>query len=329
MRVGTISYATQSGLGYLAKQFYDNGVINSILINPHPRYKAYPEWYRPEDTYSRSNYMSFIDSIDVLLIFENAFNCWGIVQAAQRKGVKLAVCLMYEWSPNPFPVKPDIVLCPSLLDLEYCQGIRGEFINIPAPNLPWKQRNIAFQFVHNCGHGQIEYAKGSPQVLEAFAKYVKSDAKLLVRGQLYERRIPELLEKYKDCKNITIQFGDIPYDELFATGDVYINAERYNGLSLPLQEAFASGMMVMTTNRFPANTWLPEEPLIPVKKYEKHSVNHTTFDRAEIDPNAIAKYVDYYYGKNISQYSLLGKKWAEEHSWEVMKPKYLELLQSL
>ncbi len=333
MNVGTICYCTQSGLGHLAKQFYDAGIINRILIHPHPRYKEFPEWYRKEDRYflRKGQHREFCDKLDALIIFENAFTGWGAVNHAKNiTKTKFILCPMYEWTPNPLPVKPDYVLCPSLLDCQYFEKYRHEFMTIPVPDsIEWRQRDTAHTFVHNAGHGQVGYAKGTPEVLEAFAKYVKSDAKLLVRGQYNEPRIAEVFAKYKDYPNILIEHGDVSYGELFGMGDVYINAERYNGLSLPLQEAYASGMMVMTSDRFPANDWLPKGPLIPVSGYEKHSVNSTQFDRATIDPMNIAHKVDEWYGKDIVSFSQEGRKWREAHCWSAMKPQYVKLIEQI
>lgn len=329
MNIGTICYATRSGLGHLAKQFYDNGVINRILITPHPRYDTNVNWYHPERRYTRETFQEFLEGLHALVIFENAFNNWGIVQAAQRKGIKFILVPMYEWTPQPLPVRPNFIICPSKLDLEYFNGFKREFIPIPAPGLPWKERTHAIQFVHNAGHGQVGYAKGTPEVLEAFAHHVKSDATLLVRGQQREPRIKEIFDKYKDCPKITIVHDDIPYDQLFAHGDVYINAERYNGLSLPLQEAYSSGMLVMTTDRFPANDWLPHEPLIPYKKVDRIRLNSTQIERCEIDPARIGKCVDEWYGRDITVYSHAGRQWGEENSWEKLRPVYLSKIQSL
>ena len=40
---------------------------------------------------------------------------------------------------------------------------------------------------------------------------------------------------------------------------MFVFPEKFNGLSLPLQEARAAGMLVLATDRFPMNTWLPRE----------------------------------------------------------------------
>lgn len=325
MQVGTIGYNTNSGLGHLVKAFYDHGVVQRVMTIPHPRYAHHPEWYPPEVTYNRSDVDRFLDGLDSLVIFENAFNHWGIVKRAKAVGVRFLLVPMYEWTPYPIPVIPDLVACPSDLDVDvYHQDYKTARLNIPV-EVPWKLRERAVNFVHNAGHGQVGFAKGTPEVLEAM-QHVTSPVRLLVRGQPGEPRIREIFEKYKDHPKIELRYGDLPYETLFAEGDVYINAERYNGLSLPLQEAYAGGMLVMTTNRYPANTWLPSPPLIQPAEFHKYRVNQTTFDRATIEPSVIAKTIDDWYGRDISEYSKAGKRWAEANSWEVLKPKWLDLL---
>jgi hypothetical protein len=328
VNIGTICYATQSGLGHLAKMFYDNGIVNRIFVIPHPCYESYAnEWYPSDVQYNIRDWNRFLEGLDAIITFENVFNFWAVVQSAQRQGTKFLLMPMYEWSPHPLPVKPDHILCPSLLDVEYYKEYPHTFIHVPASkDIVWKERTTAIQFVHNAGHGQVGYAKGTPEVLEAFAKHVRSEATILVRGQRGEKRISDLFNQYKGYSNIELRYGDISYNELFDIGDVYINAERYNGLSLPLQEAYSAGMLVMTTNRFPANTWLPTHPLIPVASYENHRVSQREFERATIDPRTIANYVDAWYGRDIKEFSHMGKQWAEENSWEKLKPIYMETI---
>jgi hypothetical protein len=100
---------------------------------------------------------------------------------------------------------------------------------------------------------------------------------------------------------------------------------------LPLQEAYASGMLVMAGNRFPMNTWLPEAPLIPVEGYRKTRIGppYLEFEQAIYDPKKIAERIDYWYDRPIWDCSLMGKAWAEENSWEKLGPKYRQLLEGL
>jgi hypothetical protein len=115
---------------------------------------------------------------------------------------------------------------------------------------------------------------------------------------------------------------------MFSEGDVFVFPETFNGLSLPLQEAYASGMLVMASHRFPSNTWLPTDPLIPVSHYVKDQVA-VPIEKAVIDPKEIAHCIDTWYGRNIEEFSLKGKQWAEENSWEALKPQYVTALEEV
>ncbi len=119
-------------------------------------------------------------------------------------------------------------------------------------------------------------------------------------------------------------------DELYSTGDVFIFPEKFNGLSLPLQEACAAGMLVMATDRFPMNTWLPNDPLIPIRgeRIIQISGRLRAFKEAMIDPKDIAATIDRWYGEDISSFSESGREWAMRNSWQVLGPKYKELLES-
>jgi hypothetical protein len=65
--------------------------------------------------------------------------------------------------------------------------------------------------------------------------------------------------------------------------------------------------------------------MIPIKGYKKERIAEKVFDSAIVDPQDIATTIDFWYNKNITEYSLAGKKWAEENSWEKLKPKYEEI----
>lgn len=331
MNVGTICYATPSGLGHLAKAFYDNEMINRIFVLAHPRYEDQSiKWYNKEHHFGHNGNRSqeqFLKGLDAIIIFENVFNHWRLVGLAKEKGIKIIIIPMYEWTPNPLPVAPDLVICPSLLDVRYFSHLPHTFINIPVDrnNIKWKQRTKALTFVHNAGHGQVGLTKGTPEVIEAW-NHIQSPAHLILRGQTAEPRVKELLDRVNN-KNIEVIAGDQPYDTLFSSGDVYINAEQYNGLSLPLQEAYASGMPVITTKRFPIDTWLPNELLVEPARKTNHKVNQTTFERCHIDPKDLAKKVDEIYNTDITKYSNMGKEWGDYYCWNNYKEIYQRVIE--
>ncbi len=191
-------------------------------------------------------------------------------------------------------------------------------IQIPIPkHIKWKLRETAKVFVHNAGNGGLGGRNGTKELLEAM-KWVKSPIKLIVRSQVK-------IEAYNDPR---IEYRIGTFDDIWSEGDVFVFPEKFNGLSLPLQEAYASGMLVMCGDRFPMNTWLPKEPLIPVSHYKKERIA-VEFDSAVIDPQDIAKTIDEWYNKDITEYSLKGKEYNIKNSWKNLNKDYVSLFITL
>jgi len=80
--IGCVGYATEQGLGRLAKDFYDHGVVQSMMIYDHPDgRRTQTEWYPPgtprvsgrdwaTNPRHRDTVARFVESVDVVLFFE-------------------------------------------------------------------------------------------------------------------------------------------------------------------------------------------------------------------------------------------------------------------
>lgn len=328
MRVGTISYEVRSGLGLLARDFYQDEIVNRILIIHHPRYVR-QKWYRSEDRFEIGRADAFLDGLDALLLFENVFTTehWNVVRKAKAKGIRVVMMPMYEYTPMPLPVPADHYICPSLLDAKYYEGLPHTFVPVPVQK-PWRLRERARVFIHNAGHGGHGYRNGTPELLAA-TKFVKSPIRLIIRAQPDSAQMVALFKRQPvSDPRVEVRLKDVPDEELWSEGDCLVFPERFNGLSLPLQEAYASGMLVMAGDRFPMNTWLPTEPLIPVEGYVKDQcIPSVKFDKAIIRPEAIARKIDEFYDQDISGYSACGYFWAQDNSWKALRPKYMQVLE--
>ena len=341
LRVGSVGYATSQGIGHLTKSFYDAGVITDIMVYQHPhgeqRAPTHMEWY-PVGTHkitTKAIYGEkverFLDDVDVMLFVETPFD-WAFANRCHERGVKTVIIPMYEWFLQKPHHKFDLFINPSLLDQEYFpQGI-----HIPIPvedHVTWTLRNTAKHFLHNAGHVGSRNHKGTLELMRAM-EFVTSPIELTIRCQ-DTAGMGRLLEAAPICKTdkrISIVDHEIPRDKLFDPYfDVYIAPEKYNGLSLPLQEAFASGMCVMTSNRFPHNQWLPEEPLIPVSGTRRISVGsgYNMIDESIVDPHDIAATIDKWYGASLTNLSLKGEFYKRCNSWTNLKPRYIEALENL
>lgn len=314
MRVGSIIRGDNSGLGTLAREFWDNGIINKALIYPNHVYRIFPERFpgaRVSDLNSK-DIDWLLEDIDLLYILETPFD-WSVIPKARKKGIKTVLMPMHECLPENMPYVPDDFHFVSKLEEEL--GFKGFSLPIPVntERVKWRERTTARVFIHNAGHGGLNGRNGTAELIEAL-KYTKSDFKLIIRSQSHDLEVsdPRVEVRFMNAEN---------YWDLWKEGDVFIFPERFNGLSLPLQEALASGMLVMSTDRYPMNTWLPKDPLIPVKEYRTEMISRRV-NAAVVDPQDIAKTIDAWVDRDIRAYSHLGRKWAEENSWQKLKPKY-------
>jgi hypothetical protein len=305
---GTIAYEVASGLGIQTKAFVDHGIIDKVFVTPHSTYPR-EHWYTKEQTVNSTE--ELLDTCDKLIFMETPFH-WDIIPKARERGIKTILLVMYECTPYPMPYTPDVLVGGSLAETQLYSNCKH--INVPV-EMEWKQRTKARVFIHNSGHGGLLNRNSTPEVLEAM-KYVRSPIKLIVRTQNgnYTSNDPR----------VEIVRGSIPYEDLWKEGDVLLFPEKFGGSFLPMQEALASGMAVMATDRFPTNTWLPRELLIKPDGYEKKKIG-SEFESAIINPKTIASKIDGWYNEDISRFSLAGKKWAGENSWEKLKQKYCEL----
>lgn len=334
MRVGSIVYATDQGLGILAKSFYDAGVITNVCVIRHGRHTTHDDWYpgAPQisnlrDRIQQQYIKEFCLCVDVMFFFETPFD-WTLIPWCREYGVKTVLMPMFECMPQNLPYQPDQIINPSLLDQQYYP--EGVFIPVPV-EYPWRQRTKAEVFVHNAGHGGLKGRNGTRELLQSMT-HVKSPIRLIVRIQsdIMKRSDPLYTQSMLDNR-IDWREGTIPYQMLWDEHDVLVFPEKFNGLSLPLQEARAAGMLVMCGNRFPMNTWLPTDPLIRVDGYVKNRIGppYNEFDEAVYDPKKIASKIDEWFGVDITEYSETSRVWADRMSWSVLKPKYMELLERL
>lgn len=376
MKVGSLVFATEQGLGILAKAFYDYDIVTDVLVIRHGRRPERDDWYPNSGRISdlragKHTILEFCKSMDVMLFFETPFD-WSLIPWCREHGVKTVLMPMHECHPkDKMPgsgYEPDLYACPSLLDFRVfantrANGIINPFdryywtngaVLTPVPvEVPWKLRTRAEVFVHNAGHGGLKGRNGTAELLEAIP-LVQSPAKFVIRSQVPFGYGPHPLVR---DKRVQFQIGTINHDQLFAEGDVFVFPEKFNGLSLPLQEARAAGMLVMCGDRFPMNEWLPTSirlpldapityadgssfyildpcvynPLIPVSSYRRSSVaaRCLDFDEAVFEPKAIAAKIDEWYGRDITTYSESGREWAKTMSWEAIGPKWKAMLEDL
>lgn len=347
-RISCIVRSDACGLGTLSRAFADNlGFHRTVSIARHLG-GAWPEWYGANNRVAPEHGMTpelaawLCDGADILLSFE----CWYgefVPAVAKKLGVKAVLMPMYECCPpqgNGLE-HTDLALCPSLLDLEemthrtpgLARAVK-RFIPVPfdTERIAFRRRERALTFVHNAGHGGLGGRNSTQEVLEAW-QYVKTPAKLLLRtqpGMMLERGVPN------DPRITAVESNPENYWELFAEGDVLLHPHKWDGLSLPIQEACAAGMPVLTTRYWPfcdaeRPGWLPYS--VQTLGVEPARVSRRNICRPidvfDVSARSIAERVDAAYGENIERASDDARAVAERNSWAVLGPRYEQAFEEL
>ncbi|HUY35368.1 MAG TPA: hypothetical protein VMV69_21670 [Pirellulales bacterium] len=338
-RISAIVRADNGGLGTLSRLFAEHlGFQRTVSLSRHEG-EHFPERFGDNNRHAGEGLTAELvewlcRGADVLLTFE----CWygGDVPAMARAlGCKTANVIMYECCPERGSglEHTDLAICPTMLDWREASHNTPGLVNavkthLPVPcdtrNVPYRARACARTFVHNMGHGGIGDRNNTAAVIEAW-RHVTSPAVLLLRTQ---GRLPSA----PTDSRIRVQVGaPANYWDLWREGDVLLHPTRWDALSLPMREACAAGMPVMTTrfwphcdaggvvsggvvsgrttHRSPLTThqagWLPAS--VQALAIERTGTSRRRICREfmahETTPAAIARAVDAVYGRDIRQAS--------------------------
>lgn len=354
-KISAIVRADCGGLGALSRSFSDRlGFHRTVSISRHSG-EHHPNWYPrnrvADDGLSVELLAWLCDGADVLLSFETWYGDLA-PRVARQMGVRTVLMPMYECCPlkGSGLEETELAICPSLLDLHEAgctpglAAARCVFLPVPfeTERIAFRRRRRARVFLHNMGHGGIAGRNGTNRVIAAW-QHVKSNARLVVRHQ---SPLPACLPADDRITFVSAAAagGIENYWDLWSEGDVLLHPHRWDGLSLPIQEALAAGLPVMTTGYWPfcdaddedavgndRSGWLP-----PSSRQMSIDVTSTTRQRIcreivayETTPQAIAAAVDAWYDADISAASDESRAYAERHSWRKLLPEYLRLFDEL
>lgn len=320
MKIGAIGWATNQGLGTLTLEFNNHLNFSKLLLVTN-RYQSFPERFPGSRTgLTAENIDWLLDGIDVLLTFETPTE-WSVFPMARKRGVKTVLIPMYECAPSPLPFLPDLIICPSALDYDTFKGLETKVIQLPIPvnrsKIPFRQRDRAKVFQFNGGHGGLIGRNGLAELLAA-VPLLKSEAKIVINTQAHLNFVHP---------KVHVRVGNVEhYQDLWGAGDVFVFPHKFDGLSLPIQEALSNGMPVLSTEMYPFTEWLPKDWFIPADESIKLNVFRRDIDVAIVNPASIARAIDSWYDRDISAESLTADSIAKELDWKVLNHRYLEAL---
>lgn len=316
MRIGAIGWASNQGLGTLTLEFDRHLKFSKLLLVPG-KYRSFPERFPGARTgLSASNIDWLLEDIDVLLMFETPSD-WSVISLAKKRGVKTVLIPMYECAPKKLPYCPDRILCPSDIDYDVFKTLDCDVRRLDIPvnrkMIPFRQRSRAKVFQFNGGHGGLIGRNGLTELLAAIPM-CKSDARFIIYTQ-----------KALDFQhpNVEVRAGNYEnYWDLWGDGDVFVFPHKFDGLSLPIQEALSSGMPVISTWMYPFSKWLPKDWCFVSDDEVKLRVFEREIQVAVVNPATIAAAIDRWYDKDITSESALADRLADKLDWKNLLTEY-------
>jgi len=257
---------------------------------------------------SDKDLLKFLEGIDIVLTFETPYNR-DLFIIAKKMGVKSVMIPMFELLNDKW-IKPDLFICPSKLDYDVANGNKI-FLPWPVNDKVLKRRRPkkAETFLFNTGRGGM-LKRNSLDEMHNVIKMCKG-VKFVVNNQ-----------KHFDIEN---------YWDLWKEGDVFVFPHKFAGLSLPIQEAMATGLPVITTDFYPFNEIIPKELLIKPYDVTKEVIARE-IDLHYVSVQAIAdkiKEVASWSPERIGELSDKAYEYSQNITWEKLLPKYLEILNKL
>lgn len=325
-RIGLVGRDNDKGLGRLTEEYKKRLNVTKVLVKdcqtsrirklscpkPFTKYVADPQraaafWVR---------------GFDSLLVLEFAVHP-KLFKWARRRGIYSVLKVNYEFLPESMPVLPDLFLCSSSLNME--MTLYENKVMIPDPvdtaAIPFRRRTRAITFVHNAGTFGEQFANCTPDVLAAIPLVKNPDARFIVRSQ------KDLWSKVDDPR-VRYEGHVADYRDLYREGDIFLMPQKFRATSLPIQEAMAAGMPVMTTKMKPFSefcSFLLQPDFTEV--LTAHPLRRPVLAH-RVTPETIAEAIDNIVGCDIGDESSNAREYAESISWEVLTPKIQAALEA-
>lgn len=334
-RIGLVARADNRGLGVMTHEFYRHMQPERTLVIAAGKFTPYEEHFdRYPDgrvaqwdgtTLAPEDVDWLLEGCDVLYTAETPYD-YSLLETARRRGVATVVHGMWEflrWSVDDSLPRPDLFLAPSTWCLDQWPP-PTEHLPVPVATdrFAGRERTEVGQFLHIAGHRAFSDRNGTAAVLSAL-KHVRRPAPLVLRSQS-RLAVPARVRGVK----ITVGHGDTTdYWRLYDQGDVLVAPRRYGGLSLPMNEAMAAGMAVVSTNIAPQKEFLHPAGLVAGPRRRLKAAAQTV-EAIDADPRKLGAKLDELVAtpELVAEMSRASLAYARSISWSTLLPRYRAVL---
>jgi len=344
-RLGIIAYSNNSGLGVIAANFRKWLPLDSQFVIRHPIKGTYdidiPHTFGDiEATIDQLNEYLDICKPEVVIVVETPFN-FDFFKIMHERGIKVVLIPMidsisYEKFLS-YEKYIDLVINFTKVGQKIYEerwpgdGINGIHLPYPIDTEYFCPLDVkaGYTFAHSEGWGGSGHRKGTDLIYTAYQQLqhiVKEKPTMWMHGQPGEVRHSHLQQKgmtsvqQKDLSNAI---------DLYRQGSIYVCPSRREGLGLPILEAMACGLPVITTDAAPMNEWFPKDYPLLVKVRNQSDLPYGDVPMYTPDALDLMKKMEFAY-KNPDLMGQIGKTnriiIQENFSWDALRDKYLEIL---
>jgi len=268
---------------------------------------------------------------DVLLSVETMFdNGHYVHDTCSRRRIRTATVIMHE-SYNPGRTQVGLYICPTCIAYDRVDVPNKAYFEFPIEiePFPFTLRTQARQFLHVMGHGAMYNRRQTRETVAGFLEANLPDTTLTVhclqdwRAEYGRREDPRVTYRRQLFPNRS---------DVYTGFDVLIQPSSYEGFGLPILEAQACGMPVITTDAAPMNEHILDvEALIPVDKVIRLETRGACPTRVNCDQHlvtteGVAYTISQLAAGDIPALSARARIYAVSRAWTEAKAEKLRAL---
>lgn len=256
---------------------------------------------------------------DVMVAVETMFDDALVCAVCSRRNVRTVNIVMHE-SYNRGRTWPDLFLCPVHVTYDKVADTNKAFYSLPFDIEPFtfKLRTRARRFLHIMGYGAAYNRRQTREVVAGFLLADIPGATLTVHCQQDWRKE----YGHVDDPRVNYRLESMPSQAALYDGfDVLLQPDSYAGFNLPLLEAKACGMPVITTDAPPMHELVRDpDALVAVARTDRVETvsgipSRLNMTRYLVSAESVAATVKRLAATDIRAKSRRARACAESHAW--------------
>lgn len=268
---------------------------------------------------------------DVVISVETMFdNGRYVFDACADRGIRTATVIMHE-SYNPGRTQVGLYICPTRICFDRVEEPNKAYFELPfeIEQFHFTPRTQARRFLHVMGYGAAHNRRQTREVVAGFLEANLPDATLTVHC------LQDWRAEYGNRKDPGVTYRrQLLADQraIYDGFDVLVQPCSYAGFGLPLLEAQACGLPVITTGAPPMNEQVHDQtalvPVAKVQRLETHGKSPTrvNMDQQLVSVAAVSDTIRRVAAGDVRAMSLRARAHAETRAWTEAKAEELRTL---